>query len=192
MLVRRLSWLAWLALAGCFPPGYGNPPTDGGTFGFGKPTLQLTVGSARFGPAAPDSGSGVDLIDEVSPAGRTVRSLLTISASSTAAGGACQIQAERFGDGITGFFATTYLIKTASGATTADGTASPGAGELVSITGNSFRCVGNGCDGAVLSLAVLTADHAEGYLSGTFDADSGGGSTGVVCSFYVPTRTFRR
>jgi len=184
--VKRL--LLVTLLAGCFPPG---PPAtdDGGTSGFGTPTVLLTIGGVRLGPGVPDSSAGVTLIDEVNPiTGRTTRSQITISATSAAAMGGCQLYAERFGDGILGFFATNYLIETPTTAMTRDGTASPGAGELVTAGANVFRCNGSDCNGAVLSIGRISTTHVEGYLSGTFVADSGAGATSVVCSFYLPRR----
>jgi hypothetical protein len=188
--VKRLLLLT--LLAGCFPPGPAT--TDGGaSAGFGVPTLLLTIGGVRLGPAAPDPGAGVDVIDEINPiTGRTVRSQITISATSAAAKAGCQIYAERFGDGILAFFGTNYLIEAPTSTTTRDGTASPGAGEFVSAGVNTFRCSGSDCNGAVLSLSHVSSHHVEGYYSGNFVADGGGGATNAVCSFYLPTRTWRR
>jgi hypothetical protein len=184
--------LPLLLLAGCFqtgPSGYDG----GGSIGFGTPTLQLTVAGVRLGPSAPDPGSGVDVVDEVNPlTGRVTRSMITISASSAAAKASCQLYGERFGDGVLPFFATQYLIEAPTGLATRDGTASPGAGELVTGGTSSFRCTGSGCNGGVLAFTHLSSHHVEGYLSGTFVADTGAGSTNAVCAFWLPTRTFRR
>ena len=184
--MKRL--LLFTLLAGCFPPA---PPAtdDAGSSGFGMPTVLLTIGNLRLGPGVPDASASVTLIDEINPVtGRATRSQISISATSAAAKAGCRLYAERFGDGILPFFATTYLLETPTSAMTRDGTASPGAGELVTAGTNVFRCNGSDCNGAVLSLARISATHVEGYLSGTFVADSGAGATTAVCSFYLPRR----
>jgi hypothetical protein len=183
--------LVVMLLAGCFPPG--TATNDMGPTGFGTPTLLVTVGGTRIGPAMPDVGSGADLVDDVDPVtGRTTRSVITIDARSTSGGSSCQLYAERLGDGVLGFFATAYRLAATTGSLTENGAASPGAGERVVVSNNGFNCSGSGCDGAVLSFSALSANHVEGYLSGTFESDTGSGAVDIICSFYLPTRTFRR
>lgn len=191
--MRRLPPLAALLLAGCLFPSSGNKG-DGGAAqnGFGSPSVLVTAGGGRVGPVVPAAGSFADLVDEKDPlTGRVTASRLSISAVS--ANAACQIYAERLGDGVYPFFATGYSLQAQVSAATSDGTASPGAGERVVVGDTSWRCVGSGCDGAQLTLRALDATHVEGFLSGTFESEQVAGyADAVTCSFWLPFRTFQR
>jgi hypothetical protein len=182
-----------LVAAGCFFPA-GNGNGDGGSSqnGFTAPTLMVTAGGLRVGPVAPDPGSFADLVDEKNAVtGRVVSSKLSIVVSG--GGASCQLYGERAGDGVFPFFATAYTLMSQVSATTGDGTASPGAGERIATAQSSWRCVGNGCNGAQLFIRALDATHIEGFVSGTFESEQVGGYfDSAVCSFWLPMRTYQR
>jgi hypothetical protein len=166
---------------------------DGGTqSGFTGPTLLVTAGGARVGPVAAAAGSYADVVDEKNPlTGRVTASRLTIYGVATNA--ACQIYAERLGDGVYPFFATGYTLEAQVTANTADGAASPGAGERIVVGNASWRCVGSGCDGGQLTLRALDAAHVEGFISGTYESEQVAGYLdSVTCSFWLPIRTYQR
>jgi hypothetical protein len=185
-----------LLASGC--SWWGNPATNptpdgGGSYGYGKPTLALTIGGMHFGPAAPDQGSGADLTtvrDQVS--GQASQTDLRITASSAATGASCALSFERFGPDVAPFHAGAgYQVSSEGTFTgTADGTVGVPSGLAVSVPGGTLQCSGSSCDGSVLLMTVLAADHIEGTWSGTLDDVGGQGSTDVVCSFYLPMRTF--
>ena len=81
-------------------------------------------------------------------------------------------------------------IATPRNARTEDGTVAPIGGESVSVPEGVWQCTGSTCDGAVLSLSVLAADHVEGLLTGTLEHSGGMGEASVVCAFYLPMRTY--
>jgi hypothetical protein len=139
------------------------------------------------GPAAPDATSGAVLSDtRDGTTGRLTQSTLQISAS--AAGAGCQLQVIRYGDGVTPIGVGSFTVTTASGAATDPSTVSPVAAPTVFTSQGSWQCAG-AC-GALLQLSHLDADHVEGFFSGTLQSASGGSSADVVCSFYLPTRSF--
>jgi hypothetical protein len=169
-----------LGLAGCWPTTSSN--TDAGTFGFGAPTLQITVGQAQFGPSAPDSGSYVDVVRDASIG----RAYTQIVASSAASGAGCNLYFERDGAGVQAIGVGQYALSTTPTSTTI----SPGAGEGVTVPGYSFHCYGTDCNGAYFTLSALDATHAEGYFTGNVTDDGGQGTTSTVIDFYLPVRTY--
>jgi hypothetical protein len=189
--------LALLTSAGCGwlgnPVDGGTPSDGGGAYGYGKPALQVTVGGMHFGPAIPDTGSGVDLTTvRDQNTGTASQTDLRITASSAATGASCALAFERFGDGVAPFHAGAGYQVSSEGTfgATPDGTVAVPGGLSVSVPGGTFQCSGTTCDGSVLLMTVLAADHVEGTWTGTLDDTAGRGSTSVVCSFYLPTRTF--
>jgi hypothetical protein len=169
--------------------GGGNGGGGGGAVGFGRPTLELTISGMHFGPSSPDPGSGVDLATSRDITGAVTSTTLTISASSASTGASCGFGFQRYGDSIAPFQGPgTYQLEAETA--TGSGMVAPLASETVTVPQGSFVCSGSTCDGAVLVLTVLASDHVEGSLSGTFADTGGAGAADVVCSFYLPTRSF--
>lgn len=187
-----------VALLGAVLPGCGLldfPSSDGGTstdlaFGFGKPTLQITVGSTHFGPAAPDPGSSAQLANQRDGSGRIVQSRFTLLGS--VGGATCAVAFERDGlGGIDPIGARSYLVGSGNQATTPDGTVAPTATQAVIVPQATLACSGSGCSGTGLVLTALDASHAEGYLSGVWADSLGRGSATVTCSFYLPLSVYQ-
>lgn len=183
-----------LALAGCSLFGTGS---DGGTtsngngrVGFGAPTLQLTVGGVRFGPAAPDQSSSGSLTTTRDTAGQVSDSSFRLGISSAAIGAGCQLALDRFGTSIAPFTAGSYTLADPGQTGTADGTASPIGSITVSAPQGTWQCAGSACNGGALVLSVLAADHVEGYLSVALSDTSGDAPVDVICAFYVPMSSF--
>lgn len=169
----------------------GEVTTDGGVYGFGQPTLLLTVNGVRFGPSAPDRGAFADLVTMRDGSGRITDSQFRAGASSQASGAACNIAVNRFGLGATPIVALVpYQLMSPGPSGTADGTVAPIIGESVSIPQGVWQCTGSTCDGVILSLSFASADHVEGILSGTLVHAGGMGAANVTCSFYLPTRSY--
>jgi hypothetical protein len=197
MSTARTRFFVWL-VAGLVPGcSFFNPSSSdggasgGGAYGYGKPTLQLTIDGVQFGPSVPDVGSGGDVSRTLDPTtGSVTDTVLRLTMSSAATGAACNFSLERFGQGLPPWRAAGYSIAAGGVGATADGQASPIAGESVSVPQGSWSCSGSTCEGAVLVLSYLAADHVEGYLSGTFDSATGSGASSVVCSFYLPMRSY--
>lgn len=194
---RRGSATTVVALAlgvllggGCFPTGSdGGDGGSGGQYGFSAPTLELTVGGVHFGPAAPDPGAAADLVttrDAIT--GRITGSSFRLAASIGSAG--CQLAFDRYGDG-TAIGVGQYAVQSMQGASTINGTVYPTTGERIATPEGGAGCSGSGCDGAAFVLTAVDAMHAVGYFSGTVQADSGAGQAAIVCSFYVPMRTYQ-
>ena len=181
-----------MAAVACFPP---QTTTDGGAvdsgvYGFGSPTLELTVNGVHLGPSAADASSGASLLttrDQTT--GRAQQSNLSIAVSSAATGASCQLDFVRSGDDVTPFHTGGYQVSSASvfGATP-DGIAQPVSGLSVGTPQGAASCAGSDCDGAVLYLNDLAMDHVQGSLSGTMQ--NAGVAASVICSFYVPTRSY--
>jgi hypothetical protein len=187
--VRAPLALALLGLGGCGL--FNQPGPDGGThpmnYGFGKPTLEVTVGGVHFGPATPDSGSAASLVDKRDNAtGRVISSSFQATASLSGAGAACRLGLQREGDGVTPIGVASYLLAASSGGPTPDGAVEPIAGEAASSPQGSFACNGTTCNGAGFVLTAVDASHAEGWLSGTFEDVSGGAPVDVACAFWLP------
>jgi hypothetical protein len=185
---RRAIQYAFLLLAGC--SGTGTTGDGGYNYGFGTPTLQLTINGVRFGPSVPDAASGGELVTTRDASGQVVDSTFRLSVSSAATGAACNIAVQRFGSGVGPIIALPYQFATPRNARTDDGTVAAIGGESVSVPQGTWQCTGSSCDGSVLSFTVLAADHVEGLLTGTFQHTGGMGEASVVCSFYVPMRTY--
>jgi hypothetical protein len=191
MHLQRAVWVLAVGLGGC---GFfkTQPPVDGGgPVGFLEPTLLLTINGVQF-RSVPDSGSGADIASTQNPTtGLLLDTTLTIQASSSSTGAFCQFSLQRFGNGLVPWRAgVSYALKANTAGATSDGTASPIAGETVGVPQGTWSCTGSGCDGAVLVLSYLAADHIEGFLTGTFASSSGAGDASVVCSFYLPMRSY--
>jgi hypothetical protein len=191
MRVLLLPVLAAL-VAGCnFPFG-----TDGGTSsgpppanGFGKPTVEVTIDSAHFGPATPDPGAVASLVDSLDSSGRVITSTFRVAAST--GGAACSIAVQRFGnDGVAPIGALPYLIGAPGDTGTADGMVAPVEGEAVSAPQGSFNCTGNACNGVGFDIRYLAADHVEGWLSGTFASNDGSSASQITCSFWLPFTSY--
>jgi hypothetical protein len=167
--------------------GCGGTPTDTSNqqTGFGTPTLEVTVSGAHFGPAAPDSGSFVDLINQYDQFGSLSRSTLNISTSSQSAMAACGLSADRYGEFVTSFGVGQWTLSGAGTGGTDDGTAEAIGAPTVATTSGNFSCTGSNCAAVTLQLSYIDAGHAEGFFAGTMSGAD------VVCSFYLPTRTFR-
>lgn len=174
--------------AGCFPAGSGG--SDGGaSHGYSGPTLELTVNGVHFGPAAPDPGAAADLVTSRDPlTGRSTGASFRLAASIGSAG--CALAFDRYGDGAT-LGAGQYTVASQQGATTLDGTVYPTTAERFSTPAGGASCSGSGCDGAALVLGAVDATHATGYFMGSIVADSGAGQASVVCSFWVPSRSYQ-
>jgi hypothetical protein len=173
--------------AGCFPTGSSN--SDGGSVGYSGPTLEVTVNGVHFGPAAPDSGAAASLTSTHDPAtGRSTGASFRLNATIGSAG--CMLAFDRFGDGAT-LGAGQYQVASQQGSATLDGTVYPTTAERFSTPEGGAGCSGSGCDGALFVLGALDATHATGYFMGNIIADSGAGQASVVCSFWIPTRTYQ-
>lgn len=191
---RRLAVLA-LLLAACdfFPnQGDGGATSDGGgQFGYGKPTLEVTIAGVHFGPSAPDPGSRADYVNtRDSFTGRVTGSTFQAQASSSASGASCAVAVRRAGDGVDPIRVGAYQVIAASFGNTPDGAVSVVGNQGVAVPQGTWVCSGSGCGGGVFSLIALDAKHAEGFFSGTLASTAGGGITSVVCSFYLPIGTF--
>ena len=173
---------AFLVGIGCGGAAPGD--TTNQQSGFGTPTVEVTVSGAHFGPAAPDSSSFVDLVNQYDQFGSLTRSTLNIFASSTAAMASCTLSADRYGEFVTSFGVGQWSLSGAGTGGTGDGTAEAIGSPTVSTNSGSFSCAGSNCGAVGVSLSYIDASHAEGFLSGTMSGAD------VVCSFYLPTRTF--
>ena len=192
MWVVRGATCFLLSLGGCSLFNGGGGSTDGGgTYGYGAPTLQVTIGSAKYGPSVLDSGSFVDIIDE-GATGALTRSSVDLVLSSAATGASCQLRGERFGSNVQPIIANVYALTAPTGVQTQDGTVSPGAGEQMVVPDGNFACSGTDCDGGALVFTVLARDHVEGYLTTTLNDSLGRGATSGTCSFWAPVRTYQR
>jgi len=194
MRTRFFVWVLVGLVPGCGlfnQSGSDGGASGGGAVGFGAPTLELTIDGTQFGPSIPDVGSGADITSTVDPTtGSVSDTVLRIATSSAATGAACNFSLERFGEGLPPWRAAGYSIAAGGFGATADGQAAPVAGEAVSVPQGSWSCSGSTCEGAVLVLSYLAADHIEGYLSGNFDSATGAGASSVVCAFYLPVHTY--
>src|SRR5689334_2064707 len=158
-----LGLLGLLGLAACFGAGKGGGEPAPWT----SPTLEITVSGIHLGPAATDPGSGASLSDQHDPStGRVTDSQLHITATSTAAGGSCQLAFDRFGDGISPIAAGAFQLDSSGLGGSGNGTVAPIAGERVVGPADSWSCTGSSCDGMVLALSALDSTHASGYLAG--------------------------
>lgn len=182
--------LGALLLAGCNFGSTGGADGGGG-YGFGQPALQVTINGVQFGPAAPDATSYAELVTQRDGAGRVLQSTFTVAASASAVGAACNLVVQRFGSGATAIAALPYQLQVAGTNGTPDGTVAPIAGERVSVPQGTWQCTGSSCNGGTFNLSVLDASHAEGFLSGVFAHTGGVNDANVVCSFWLPMRTYQ-
>jgi hypothetical protein len=188
MRVRPAALFLVLSGAGC---GLLPSAPDGGTkdarvYGFGKPTLEVTIGGAHFDPSAPDQGAGVSLADQTNADGQVTVSLLRLSATHGSGAAGCALVLQRAGQGILPNSAGPYTIGSGSSATTPDGELDPVGGEQVAASGSTFYCASSSCDGTQFYLSAFDASHAEGYVTGLFQDASTGDPTTISCSFYLP------
>jgi hypothetical protein len=162
-----------------------------GAYGFGGPTVEITVDGQHLGPAAPDPGAGASLVDTRDPAsGAVTDSRFAATVASSSAGATCQLSFDRFGDGIPPIGVGYYQLSAEGATATADGTVAPVGGERLIGPADSWSCSGSACDGALLGITAIDAAHVEGYFSGTLASDRGGPTADVVCSFYLAMTTF--
>lgn len=181
--------LVLLCSGGCFPPSGQSSDADGGQPGFMGPTLELTVNGVHFGPAVPDPGSAVDLINTRNAlGGRVTGSSFRLAASVGAAG--CQLAFDRYGDGAA-LGVGQYRVQSIQGSSTANGTVYPTTAERIATPAGGASCTGTGCDGALLAITALDSSHMTGYFSGTVQADSGAGQAAAICSFWLPLRSYQ-
>src|SRR5690242_14717929 len=174
-----MRWLAVL-LVGIGCGGAAPDDTTNQQNGFGTPTVEVTVNGAHLGPAAPDSTSFVDLVNQYDQFGSLTRSTLNIFASSPAAMATCNLSADRYGEFVTSFGVGQWSLSGAGTGGTDDGTAEAIGSPTVSTTSGSFSCAGSNCAAVDVSLSYIDAGHAEGFFSGTMSGAD------VVCSFYLP------
>lgn len=185
-----------LLLGGCEYFNQPVPESDGGSqgYGYGKPTLAVTVNGVHFGPATPDPSSAASLVDSRDSVGRVTSSSFRVQASAGSVGAACSLNVQRsggsFGGEVDPIGVGSFLLSSASGAE-GFGTLKPIEGEVVSTPQGTWSCTGAACNNAGFVLTHLDADHAEGYLSGTFASSVGGPPAQVVCSFYLPLSTYQ-
>lgn len=173
----------------CFPTGGADGGgTPGGYVGLGAPGIELTVDGTHVGPSPATSAAYADLSNTRDESGRLVSSDLLIHATGGIA--TCDLHLSRFGAGISAFSALPYRVVTATSNATADGTASPVGIISVTAGGLTLQCNGADCNG-LFTINVLDAKHLEGYLTGTLSDPSDGQASSVVCTFYVPWRTYQ-
>jgi hypothetical protein len=179
-----MRWAALFFLLLASACGGAADDTSNQQSGYGTPTLEVTVNGAHSGPAAPDSVSYVDLVNQYDQFGSLTRSTLTVVASSTAAMASCQLSADRYGEFVTSFGVGQWSLSGAGSGGTDDGTAEAIGAPTVATSAGNFACTGSNCAAVTISLSYIDASHAEGFMSGTMSGAD------VVCSFYLPTRTF--
>lgn len=198
-ILRAALAAAPLVLGACL---FQFPTSDAGTgdggargdagYGYGRPTLELTINGVHFGPSAPDSSSGASyVVTRDSRTGRVTGSTFRVVASSSATGATCELTAQRTGDGIAPIGVGSYSVASSSLGPTRDGTVAPIAGEAVAVPQGAWQCTGSRCDGAVFSLIGLDARHAEGFFAGVMQNTRGAPDAQVVCSFHVPMAAFQ-
>jgi hypothetical protein len=177
-------------LGGCFQTSQ-TGAVDSGVYGFSSPTLELTVNGVHFGPSVADVGSVADFVTTYDQTtARAQQSTLQIVVSSAATGASCAFGFARYGDGVAPFHVGGYQISSGDVfGTTPDGTAMPISSESVDVPQGAASCAGSDCDGAVLYLNDLQQDHVQGSLSATMQ--NAGVAASVVCTFFVPTRTYQ-
>lgn len=192
--MKRAFLIFVMTLGGCGGL-FGDDNADGGStmttpmYGYGKPTLEVTINGVHFGPAAPNSDGVATLVNQRDAMGRVVQSTFSVVASSSVSGASCQLGVTRFGpNGVQPISAAPYQLVASDATTTPDGTVLPQSGGRVAVTQGSWSCAGATCNGGVLALSHLDADYAEGYLGVAMPNDAGMGVAQVVCSFYLPTR----
>lgn len=181
--------LSALALVACVPFDKLDKRDGGGAdakYGFGGPTLQVTINGVHFGPAAPDAGSFATLVNARNQAGRIYQSHFQLQARSAAAKAVCAIDVQRFGDGVSTIGAGPWIVGPGSGARSADGEVDPVTGIGVQIPQGTWQCLGAACDGGAFVLNALDDKHAEGYVRGVYQNFQSGTAANVVCSFWVP------
>ncbi|MGZ3438458.1 MAG: hypothetical protein ACXVDD_03035 [Polyangia bacterium] len=181
--------LAAIFCGGCWPPGAASG-SDGGTGGgaFTGPTLEVTISGVHFGPMPPDPGAFVDLVTTRDGGGKPTGSSFRLSATVGQAG--CALAFDRYGGDNPTIGVGQYLVQSMQGASTLDGTVYPTTAERIGTPEGGAGCTGTSCDGAAFVLSAIDAQHASGYFMGTVDADNGAGSAGVVCTFWLKTRTY--
>ncbi len=170
--------------ADCFPAS----SSDGGYVGFGTPSIELTVDGTHVGPYAADATSFADLVTSRNALGQVLASDLTIHAAGGLA--SCDLHISRFGVGVAPIATGPYRLMAATGAGTPDGTASPVGGVIAKAGRLTLACNGSDCNTAVLANTVIDARHLEGYVTATMYDYADGQPSNIVCSYYVPWRTY--
>jgi hypothetical protein len=172
------------------PQGGGGGATgaSGGATGFGRATVEVTVGGVHYGPSAPAAGGSASLVDSRDANGEVTLSTFRASAATSDGAAGCTVAVQRSGQGVTPIGAGAGYILQSSGeaGATPDGAVEPVEGESATAPSGAFTCSGAACNGVGLSLSYLGADHVEGWLSGTLPSTSGAGAADVVCSFWLP------
>jgi hypothetical protein len=186
LLVGTVAAGAIFCCGGCWPTDAPSK-SDGGAVAYAAPTLQLTVSGVHFGPTAPDPGSYVDLVVSRDATGMPNGASFRLQASIGTAG--CGLAFDRFGPGTT-IGVGQYTVQSMQGAFTLDGTVYPTTSERIATPEGGAGCTGTDCDNAAFVLSAVDAQHASGYFRGTVTADSGAGVADVVCSFWIPMRTY--
>jgi hypothetical protein len=183
-------WIGALVATGCIFDNSGannNNSNNNNQHGFGAPTVELTVDGVHLGPARADGSAAASLADTRDGLGTVVQSTFTVSASSSAAGADCGFTVQRYApSGTTPIVAIAYQLATPTSDTTGDGTVAVTGTVRADGQGHSWACGGSDCDGAVLALDYLAADHVEGSLSAALATSDGSSASQIVCAFYLP------
>ncbi len=196
--IRTAIAFALLGTTGCglldlnpSSDGGGGVPS-GGANGYGKPTLEVTVGGVHFGPAAPDGASAAQLTTSYDQySNQAVDTRLIVNVSATSVGAACSLGIFRQGEDVAPFTTAGYRFSADSSGPTPDGMAVPISGEGVSVPQGGWSCSGDGCNGGALVITGLDEAHIEGYVGGTFVSNVGGPYEDVVCAFYLPWAVYQ-
>src|SRR5436305_1118358 len=81
------------------------------TYGYGSPTLELTVNGIHLGPSAADAASGASFVTQRDQTtGTPQQSTLSISVSSAATGASCSLDFVRYGDDVAPFHTGGYQV----------------------------------------------------------------------------------
>jgi hypothetical protein len=145
----------------CFPAG---SATDGGGYvGPGAPSVQVTVDGTHVGPYAAAATAFADLTTTRDDFGRRIATGLKLHAEGGIA--SCDLELSRYGPEVSPFSALPYRLET-------------------------LTCSGGDCGGSLV-VTILDAMHVEGYLAATMADPSDGQRSSVVCTFYVPWRTYQ-
>jgi hypothetical protein len=174
----------------CFSTDGGS---DGGYVGPGAPSVEVTVDGTHVGPWTADATSYADLATTRDDAGQIVTTDLLIHVASAAGSNpaaSCDLHFDRFGMNVPGFAAGITTLEAPVGDATSQGTTAS-VGPLSVVAGAlTLQCNGSDCNGGILSISAMDANHVEGFVSGTFADPSDGQQSSTVCTFYVPWRSY--
>ncbi len=191
MIFRPLFVCSGLLLAVASGCGGVGPP---GSFGFGSPTLEITVGGVHVGTAAPDASSIASLIDQRdSGTNALISSTLTLDGTVASHGASCSMAVHRIGGStapLKPIGLGSYQIAEDPTGQTADLAVDLVSPPTVTTSTGTLSCAGSACDGFALSLSVLDSTVTEGYFMGTL-VDGLGSPSDVVCAFYLPTTNYQ-